>query len=75
MPGPSGPLPKAHCYDHTKPQWLFKKMFFNVYLFLRERELGGRGRERETQNLKQVPGSELSVQSPTQGLDPQTMRL
>ena len=27
----------------------------------------GRGRERETQNLKQAPGSELSAQSLTQG--------
>ena len=32
------------------------------------------GRERETQNLKQAPDSELSVQSPTRGLNPRTMR-
>ena len=33
---------------------------FNVYLFLRERmSRGGAERERETQNLKQVPGSKL----------------
>ena len=44
----------------------FKKIF--KCLFLRERESGrGRGRKRETQNLKQVPGSELLVQSLTQG--------
>ena len=37
------------------------KKFFNVYLFLR----GGEGqRERETQNLKQAPGSELSAHGP-----------
>ena len=29
----------------------------------------GRVSERETQNLKQVPGSELSAQSPTAGLE------
>ena len=32
------------------------------------------GRERETQNLKQAPGSELSAQSPMRGLNPQTTR-
>ena len=47
--------------------------FFNVYSFLREREREreregnrawpGRGRERETQNPKQAPGSELSAQA------------
>ena len=40
--------------------------FFNVYLFLREsnRVQEGEGQsERETQNLKQSPGSELSTQS------------
>ena len=52
-------------------------IFFNVYLFLRDRELQcerGRVRERGTQNLKQAPGSELSAQSPTRGLNSQTMR-
>ena len=32
-----------------------------------------RGRERETQNLKQAPDSELSVQSPKRGSNPRTM--
>ena len=45
--------------------------FFNVYLFLRERarqSANGEGqRERETQNLKQALGSELSAQSPMRG--------
>ena len=49
----------------------FKKNFFNVYSFLRERERETeceqwRGRE-ETQNIKQAPGSELSAQSLTRG--------
>ena len=59
-----------------------KKIFFNVYLFLRERETEteteteyewGRGRERETQNPKQILGSELSAESPTWGSNSQTM--
>ena len=33
---------------------------------------GGRVRERETQNLKQAPGSELSARSPTRGSNSQT---
>ena len=46
--------------------YFFLIFFFNVYLFLRQRETEhewGRVRERETQNLKQAPGSELSAQS------------
>ena len=39
----------------------------------REREQR-RGRERETQNLKQAPGSELSAQSWMQGSNPHAMR-
>ena len=35
---------------------------------------GGAERERETRNLKQVPGSELSAQSLMQGLNSQTVR-
>ena len=35
---------------------------------------GGAERERETQNVKQVPGSELSAQSLMRGLNPQTRR-
>ena len=41
----------------------------------RDRAWAGEGqRERETQNRKQVPGSELSAQSPTRGSNPRTMR-
>ena len=49
---------------------------FNIYLFIRKREpVGEVERERETHNLKEAPGSELSAQSLTQGLNPRTMRL
>ena len=51
--------------------------FFSVYLFLRERDTEheqGRSRERQTQNLKQAPGSELSAQSPMRGSNSQTAR-
>ena len=55
-----------------------KKIFFYFYLFLRDRErqrMRGEGQgARETQNPKQAPGSELSVQSPTRGLDPRAVK-
>ena len=56
--------------------YLLKKNFFNIYLFLRQREsMNKEGqRKRETQNLKQAPGSELSAQSPTRGSNPRTTR-
>ena len=41
-------------------------LFLNVYLILRERDrvkVEEGQRERETQNMKQAPGSELSAQS------------
>ena len=52
------------------------KNFFNVCLFLRQRHsMNGEGqRERETHNLKQAPGSELSAQSLMQGLNSWTVR-
>ena len=41
----------------------------------RDRVRAGEGpRERETQNPKQAPGSELSAQSPRWGSNPQTVR-
>ena len=48
-------------------------------MFERDRERqrvsgGGVENERHTQNLKQVPGSELSAQRLTQGSNPRTMR-
>ena len=62
------------CYLYLS---LFKKMFLNIYLFLRNRERHSMSRvagerERETQNLKQAPGSELSAQSPMRGSYSQT---
>ena len=45
-----------------------KNFMFNI--FERDREQAGEGqRERETQNPKQAPGSELSAQSLTWGLN------
>ena len=49
---------------------IFFLKIFNVYFFLRDRDVAqvGEGqRERETQNLTQAPDSELSAQSLTQG--------
>ena len=54
-----------------------KNFFFNVYLFLGQRETEherGRGRERGRQNRKQAPGSEPSAQSPTWGSNSRTAR-
>ena len=51
-------------------------MFFK-FIFERERErerTREEQRERETQNPKQAPGSELSVQSQMQGSNSQTVR-
>ena len=58
----------------SSEKWLcnfsaFFKKKFNVYLFLRDRVQVGEGqREREAQNPKQAPGSEVSAQ--TCGLTP-----
>ena len=41
-----------------------------IFIFEREREI----QRKEIQNLKQAPVSELSAQSPTWGLNPQTAR-
>ena len=58
-----------------------KNVFLMLYLFLREREresaserLGEKQREGETQNWKQIPGSELSAQNPTWGWNPRAVR-
>ena len=56
---------------HIEHSFITLLFFFNIYSFfetLREAVQGGEGqRERETQNWKQAPGSELSVQSPSWG--------
>ena len=54
--------------------------YFNVYFLERERERetvwAGEGqRERETLNLKQALGSELSAQSPLAGLEPRNRKI
>ena len=58
---------------------IFKKNFLCLFIFERERERGRAQaregqREREIQNPKQAPGSELSSQSPTWGSNPQTAK-
>ena len=47
-----------------------------MFIFERETECEWEEgqREKETQNLKQAPGSELSAQSLTRGSNPQTVR-
>ena len=48
---------------------------FLMFIFERDREWAGEGqRERETQNPKQTPDSELLAPSPTWGSNLQTMR-
>ena len=51
--------------------------FFLMFIYFWERDrvwAGEEQRERETQNLKQAPGSELSAKSRTPGLNPGTLR-
>ena len=48
-----------------------------MFIFERERDRAQAGeeqRERETQNLKQAPGSELSAQSRTRDSNPRTVK-
>ena len=46
-----------------------------MFLLLRDRARAGEGqRDRETQNPKQAPGSDLSAQSLTRGSNSQTTR-
>ena len=54
-----------------QPSILLKLFFFNVYLFLQRQSVSGARaeRDRETQNLKQAPGSELSALEPYPGLE------
>ena len=73
------PHPLIFCLDLT---WGLESVFFlNVFIYFwrRERErdrawAGEEQRERETQNLKQAPGSEPSAQSPTRGSNSRTAR-
>ena len=56
--------------------YFFLKNFFDVYFSEREIEhkWGRVKREKETQNLNQAPGSELSAQSLTQGSNSRMVR-
>ena len=59
-----------------KKQGVIKKNFFNVYLFLRERQNvseGGAEREGDTES-EAGSGFELSAQSPTRGSNSRTGR-
>ena len=50
-------------------------MLLFIFETERDRVQAGKGqKERETQNPKQAPGSELSAQSPKWGSNPQTVR-
>ena len=66
-------LPRASHFAYL----FFFLIFLTFYLLLRQGETEheqGRVRERETQNLKEAPGSELSAQSPTRGSNSRTAR-
>ena len=61
--------------DHSVDCFLCSAEVFKFLFILRDRAQMGEGqREKETQNLKQAPGSELSAQSPTSDLNPRTTR-
>ena len=59
--------------------WIFRVFafffkFFLTFIFETESMKGEGQKEKETQNLKQAPGSGLSAQSPTWGSNSQTVR-
>ena len=66
--------------NYSNVSLTFKKNFFKrLLIFDRERDthrgqVGEGQKERDTQKLKQAPGSELSAQSPSWDLKPQTVR-
>ena len=51
----------------TELEQSFFKIIFNVIFIFERKGAGEVQKERETQNLKQAPGSELSAWSPMQG--------
>ena len=70
---------REHICMYSNSVFLFFSFFFLMFTYFweteRDRSWAGQGRrEREMQNLKQVPGSELSAQSPAWGLNLWTMR-
>ena len=72
----------SYPYSVGKGDYLLRLLFFlnflTLFIFERQRETEHEQEradtERETQNPKQAPGSELSAQSPIQGLNSRTMR-
>ena len=61
---PAVSLPLPHSYTVSLCLSKINKYFFLMFIFERGRQsvsTGGAERERETQNLKQAPGSELSA--------------
>ena len=57
--------------------FLFFFTFLKIFTYFWEKErvrAGKEQKERETQNPKQGPGSELSAQSPMRGSNPGTVR-
>ena len=62
-------------FNHAFNIIILKNFLTFIYFWERDRAWVGSGqRERETQNLKQAPGSKLSAQSLTQGSNSWTMR-
>ena len=66
------------CQKGYSENCFFISNFFNVYSFFekeRDRVQAGEGqRERETQNPKQAPASELSTRIPTRGSNSRAVR-
>ena len=64
--------------DTTAQREVISLIFFRcLFLFEKQRQRaswGGARTERETENLKQAPGSEVSAQSLMRGLNSQTIR-
>ena len=66
-------IPKGK--EKQSTQACLKKFFKCLFIFERQSVTGkGAEREREAQNPKQAPGSELSAQNPMRGLNLQTAR-
>ena len=52
---------------------LFLFLFFNAFIYFERESTSEGGAEKDTQNVKQAPGSKLSAQSPMWGLNSQTV--
>ena len=68
----------VHVHKGDKHRWVMKCfrilfIFYSLFAYLREREHAQTGegqREKDTQNVKQVPCSKLRAESPMQGSSP-----